>query len=95
MSSASIRPTTARNYNFSYSAKNNFRDDIVRVDHYFNDKVHFYARGMNDIMPVNYPEGLWAGSNYPGLVNTLVDSPGKNVVGNLTWTISPKVGQRS
>lgn len=78
-------------YNFSYSATNNFRDDIVRVDHYFNDKVHFYARGMNDDMPVNYPEGLWAGSNYPGLVNTLVDSPGKNVVANLTWSISPKL----
>ncbi len=83
--------TDSGNYSFSYSQKNDFRDDIVRVDHYFSDKVHFYARGMNDIMPVNYPEGLWAGSNYPGLVNTLVDSPGKNVVGNLTWTISPKV----
>ncbi len=78
-------------YFFSYSAMNNLRDDIVRVDHYFSDKVHFYARGMNDVMPVNEPMGLWAGNNYPGLVNTLVDSPGKNVVGNLTWTISPKV----
>jgi hypothetical protein len=79
------------NYQFSTSSQNNFRDDIVRVDHYFNDKVHFYARGMNDDMPVDEPEGLWAGSNYPGLVNTLVNSPGKNVVGNLTWTINPKV----
>lgn len=79
------------NYNFSYSAKNDFRDDIVRIDHYFNEKLHFFARGMNDDMPVNYPEGLWTGSNYPGLVNTMVNSPGKNVVGNLTWTISPKV----
>ena len=79
------------NYNISFSQTNNFRDDIVRVDHYFNDKIHFYARAMNDVMPVNAPEGLWAGSNYPGLVNTLVDSPGKNVVANLTWSISPKV----
>lgn len=79
------------NYNFSYSAKNDFRDDIVRIDHYFSEKLHFYARGMNDDMPVNQPEGLWAGSNYPGLVNTLVNSPGKNVVGNLTWTISPRI----
>jgi hypothetical protein len=79
------------NYSFSDSTQNNFRDDIVRVDHYFSDKVHFYARGINDDMPVDNPEGLWAGSNYPGLVNTLVNSPGKNVVGNLTWTISPSV----
>ncbi|WP_348262270.1 carboxypeptidase regulatory-like domain-containing protein [Telmatobacter sp. DSM 110680] len=79
------------NYSFSDSTQNNFRDDIVRVDHYFNDKVHFYARGINDDMPVDNPEGLWAGSNYPGLVNTLVNSPGKNIVGNLTWTINPSV----
>ena len=74
-------------YTFSDSAQNDFHDDIVRVDHYFNDKVHFYARYMNDDMPVDKPEGLWAGTNYPRLVNTTVDSPGKNVVGNLTWAI--------
>jgi hypothetical protein len=79
------------NYSFSYSAKNDLHQDIVRVDHYFSEKVHFYARGMNDDMPVNQPMGLWAGNNYPGLVNTAVDSPGKNVVGNLTWSISPKI----
>src|ERR1035437_104902 len=79
------------NYAFAYSAKNDLHQDIVRVDHYFNEKVHFYARGMNDDMPVNAPMGLWAGANYPGLVNTLVDSPGKNVVWNLTWSISPKI----
>lgn len=78
-------------YTFSSSNLNNFRDDIVRVDHYFNDKIHFYTRYMNDDMPVDNPEGLWAGQNYPGLVDTLVNSPGKNVVGNLTYTINPKV----
>lgn len=79
------------NYQFSYSNLNNFRDDIARVDHYFSDKVHLYVRYMNDTMPVDNPEGLWAGGNYPGVVDTLVNSPGKNVVGNLTWTINPKV----
>jgi hypothetical protein len=79
------------NYAFSYSAKQDEHEDIARVDHYFNDKVHFFARGMNDNFPNNQPMGLWAGNNYPGLVNTAVDSPGKNVVGNLTWAISPKI----
>jgi hypothetical protein len=78
-------------YTFSSSNLNNFRDDIARVDHYFSDKVHLYVRYMGDDMPVDNPEGLWAGSNYPGLTDTLVNSPGKNVVGNLTWTINPKV----
>jgi Carboxypeptidase regulatory-like domain/TonB-dependent Receptor Plug Domain len=72
-------------------AENSYRNDIVRIDHYFNDKVHFYARGMNDEMPVTEPMGLWAGNNYPSAAAAAVDSPGKNVVGNLTWTISPKI----
>ncbi len=75
----------------SYSQLNNFRQDIVRVDHYFSEKVHFYARGMQDDVPIAYPTGLWAGNNYPGMMATAVDAPGKNVVGNLTWAISPKI----
>jgi hypothetical protein len=74
-----------------YSTLNNFRQDLVRVDHYFNDKVHFFARGMQDDVPESLPTGLWGGNNYPGVVNVAINAPGKNVVGNLTWTISPKM----
>jgi hypothetical protein len=72
-----------------YSTLNNFRQDLVRVDHYFTDKIHFFARGMEDDVPESLPTGLWGGNNYPGVVNVAIDAPGKNVVGNLTWTISP------
>jgi len=75
----------------SYSTLNNFRQDLVRVDHYFNDKLHFYARGMQDSAPSNLPTGLWGGSNYPGVVNVAINAPGRNVVGNLTWAISPRM----
>jgi Carboxypeptidase regulatory-like domain len=75
----------------SYSTLNNFRQDLVRVDHYFNDKLHFFARGMRDDVPENLPTGLWGGANYPGVVNVAINAPGNNVVGNLTWTISPKM----
>jgi hypothetical protein len=92
----SVAPNADKNFTFgnqitSYSSLNNFRQDLVRVDHYFNDKLHFFARGMQDDAPSNQPLGLWGGSNYPGVVNVAIDAPGKNVVGNLTWTISPKV----
>ncbi|WP_433984493.1 hypothetical protein RBB78_06610 [Tunturiibacter empetritectus] len=43
----------------SFSTLNNFRQDLVRVDHYFNDKLHFFARGMQDDAPSNQPLGLW------------------------------------
>jgi hypothetical protein len=75
----------------SFSTLNNFRQDLVRVDHYFSDKVHFFARGMQDDVPENLPTGLWGGANYPGVVYVAINAPGKNVVGNLTWTISPKM----
>ncbi|NYF91601.1 carboxypeptidase regulatory-like domain-containing protein [Tunturiibacter empetritectus] len=75
----------------SFSTLNNFRQDLVRVDHYFNDKLHFFARGMQDDAPSNQPLGLWGGTNYPGVVNVGINAPGKNVVANLTWTISPKM----
>jgi hypothetical protein len=75
----------------SFSTLDNFRQDLVRVDHYFNDKLHFFARGMQDDAPSNLPLGLWGGNNYPGVVNVGINAPGKNVVGNLTWTISPKI----
>jgi Carboxypeptidase regulatory-like domain len=75
----------------SYSSLNNFRQDLVRVDHYFNDRVHFFARGMQDNAPSNLPTGLWGGSNYPGVVNVAINAPGRNVVGNLTWAISPRI----
>jgi hypothetical protein len=75
----------------SFSTLDNFRQDLVRVDHYFNDKLHFFARGMQDDAPSNLPLGLWGGANYPGVVNVGINAPGKNVVANLTWTISPKM----
>jgi Carboxypeptidase regulatory-like domain len=79
-------------YNIAgYSTLNNFRQDLVRVDHYFNDKLRFFARGMQDDVPESLPTGLWGGSNYPGVVDVAINAPGKNVVGNLTWTISPKM----
>lgn len=90
----SVNPTTGFTTGTrfdSYSSLNNFRQDLVRVDHYFSDKVHFFARGMEDYVPENLPTGLWGGANYPGVVNVAINAPGKNVVANLTWTISPKM----
>jgi hypothetical protein len=75
----------------SYTTLNNFRQDLLRVDHYFSDKLHFFARGIEDFAPSNLPTGLFGGANYPGIVNVAITAPGYNVVGNLTWTISPKL----
>ena len=75
----------------TFSSLNNFRQDIVRVDYDFSEKLHFFARAIKDDNPSNFPLGLFAAANYPGVVNTSVNAPGYNVVGNLTYTISPSV----
>ncbi|AXC11557.1 Oar protein [Acidisarcina polymorpha] len=75
----------------TFSSLNNVRQDIVRIDHNFTDKIHFFGRAIQDETPENFPTGLFAGSNYPGLVNTSVNAPGENVVGNLTYAITPNI----
>jgi hypothetical protein len=78
-------------YVASYSQLNNTREDLVRLDHNFSDKLHLFGRAMQDETPQNFPEGLFAGSNFPGVAGSVVNAPGQNVVGNLTWTISPSM----
>ncbi len=75
----------------TFSARNDVRQDIVRLDWNATEKIHLFARAMQDETPATFPTGLFAADNFPGLVNTAVNAPGENVVGNLTWTISPKL----
>ena len=77
---------------YAYSELNNFRQDIIRVDQVINDKVRFYGRYMHDDAPENAPLGLWGSyTNFPGVASDSLDAPGRNVVGDLTWTITPRL----
>jgi hypothetical protein len=78
-------------YVSSYSQKENTREDLVRVDYNITDKLHFFGRAMQDETPQNFPQGLFTGENFPGVAAAAVNAPGQNVVGNLTWTISPRM----
>ncbi len=64
---------------------------MFALDHNFTDKLHFFGRAIQDETPENFPTGLFAGANYPNLVDTAVNAPGENVVGNLTYTITPNI----
>jgi hypothetical protein len=85
-----VEANSGNQYVFPYSSKSYFRQEIARVDHNFNDKLHFYARGIDETAPVMTYGGLWNGI-FPGVTDDTVNTPGKNVVGNLTWTITPKM----
>lgn len=73
------------------SQLNNFREDDIRLDQLIGDKVRVYARYMQDSTPETFPFGLWGSSNYPGVENTSLNAPGRNLVINATTTLSPKI----
>ena len=74
-----------------YSSLNNFRQDIIRLDQNIGDRVRVYARYMQDVVPQNAPFSLWGGANYPGVETTSINAPGRNLVANVTATISPRI----
>lgn len=78
-------------YTFTFGALQNTREDLVRFDANLTDKLHFFGRAMQDESPSNFPMGLFAGAQFPTVAGAAVNAPGENVVGNLTWTISPKM----
>jgi hypothetical protein len=76
---------------FSFSSLQNTRQDIVRLDDNLSEKIHLFARAIQDETPEDFPTGLFSGANYPGIVNTSLNAPGENVVANLTDTITPSI----
>jgi hypothetical protein len=84
-------PGNPSEYTAGYSQLNNTREDLVRIDAQITDKLHFFGRAMQDETPENFPLGLFYGADFPGVAGSAVNAPGQNVVGNLTWTVSPKM----
>ncbi|MGC9197754.1 MAG: carboxypeptidase regulatory-like domain-containing protein [Acidobacteriaceae bacterium] len=78
-------------YTAAYTQLNNTREDLVRFDAQLSQKVHFFAHAIQDETPENFPLGLFEGGDFPGVAGSAVNAPGENVVGNLTWTISPRL----
>lgn len=72
-------------------AQQNYRQDLVRLDQNITDKVHIFGRYMHDVVPTTEPGGLFASEPLPGISSTATNAPGKNVVANVTWTLSPSV----
>jgi hypothetical protein len=70
------------------SAKANFREEAVRIDHNFNSKWNMYGRYSDDDIPTMEPRGLYTGENLPGVSNTQSNSPGRTFTAHLTGALS-------
>ena len=75
--------------NFPARGVFNFRQELIRIDHRFNDKLSAYYRFENDTIPTIEPGGLFNGSTIaPFVATTQTSSPGRTHVGRATWVPS-------
>ncbi len=68
----------------------NLREEIVRIDHNFTDKLSVMGHLVYDTSSQSYATSLWSGDTYP-TIGTLLTAPSYSTVVNLTYSISPTV----
>jgi len=65
------------------------RQELIKVDHNFGQKLVLSGRYIQDSIPTIEPGGLFTGLNLPGVATTTTNSPGKGVVIRATSSFSP------
>jgi outer membrane receptor protein involved in Fe transport len=66
-----------------------FRQELLRVDHRFNDKISIWGRYIHDVQSTQESGGLFTGLAFPGVATTATTTPAVNIVGTLTAVLSP------
>ncbi|MBM3726841.1 MAG: hypothetical protein FJW40_15650 [Acidobacteria bacterium] len=87
------QPTLATgflNFQANFSVPEDFRQELIRVDHNFTDKTKVMFRYINDSWVQQQPLTLWSGQSFP-TISTVSSVPGKNIVAKVTKIFSPTV----
>jgi len=85
----------AGSINFTSAAPStqNWRQELIRIDHHFSSTWKMYARYVQDHAYIDNPYGGSAltsvTTRFPGVAATRADRPGKNLVVNMTNIIGP------
>ncbi len=67
-----------------------FRQEIIRIDHSFSNKVSSYYRYEHDKIPTIDVNSLFSsGSGLPGVSTSATDSPGRTHTFQTTWVANP------
>lgn len=69
-------------------APTNVREEIVRIDHHFSDKLWVFGHWVADSIDQTYATTMWSGDNVPSAGNTF-GNPSYSGVIHATYTISP------
>ncbi|MBZ5594832.1 MAG: carboxypeptidase regulatory-like domain-containing protein [Acidobacteriia bacterium] len=75
-------------FNASPSTPTNWREELVRVDHNFNDNNRFFFRFIHDSWNTITPTSLWSGDSFP-TVGTNFVGPGVSLVAHMATNVSP------
>ena len=81
-------PTSGTQFIKGVTAPTNFKDETVRIDHRFNDKVAVFGHLIAEQIQQGYVNTMWSGSNVPSIGNTF-GNPTYSAVGHVIHTISP------
>jgi hypothetical protein len=69
-------------------APTNVREEIVRIDHHFTDKLWLFGHWVSDSIAQTYATTMWSGDNVPSAGNTF-GNPSYSGVIHSAYTISP------
>jgi hypothetical protein len=76
-------------YNAAPAQFTHWREELIRVDHNFSDKLRIFGRFIHDSWGTETPTPLWGnGASFPTVGTTFI-GPGVSAVANMTANISP------
>ncbi len=67
----------------------NYRQELAKIDHQFNEKWRVSGRIVWDTIPTIEPRGLFQASALPDVATTSTNSPGHNLAFRATGSITP------
>lgn len=83
--------TAATSYfNLPVSEPNDITEELVRVDHKFNDKFSVFGHWVSEQTQQGYATVMWSGDNVPTVGNTF-GNPAYSAVIHSTYTINPNL----
>jgi len=84
--------SAALNYTSAQASHQNWREEMIRIDHQFSPGTKLYGRYVQDSISLYNPYGGTATSSittrFPGISATNMDRPGTNLVLNMTNVFS-------
>jgi Carboxypeptidase regulatory-like domain len=83
-------PTSGSKFVGGNNAPTNVREELVRIDHHFTDKLWMFGHWVSESINQTYGTTMWSGDNVPSAANTF-GNPSYSGVIHTVYTISPSV----